>query len=153
MSGVTIQRRLKARRWTSASSSFSRVKLGAKKDEILAAYEKNKNYGMEANGEGAQDLADRAASSYTKEFLFSLSSTERDTLQLVDEAISRIEEKLFGVCVACEGEMEKKRLEAVPLGEALSHVPGDARAGAPVTAPCPSLGSSIHSAGSWWTRC
>ena len=89
-------------------------KLGAKKDEILAAYEKNKNYGMEANGEGAQDLVDRAASSYTKEFLFSLSSTERDTLQLVDEAISRIEEKLFGVCVACEGEMEKKRLEAVP---------------------------------------
>ncbi len=89
-------------------------KLDAKKDEILAAYEKNKSYGMEANGEGAQDLADRAASSYTKEFLFSLSNTERDTLQLVDEAIGRLEKKVFGVCVACEGEMEKKRLAAVP---------------------------------------
>ena len=91
-----------------------KAKLDAKKNEILAAYEKNKTYGMEANGEGAQDLADRAANSHTKEFLFSLSSTERDTLQLVDEAISRIEEELFGVCVACEGAMEKKRLEAVP---------------------------------------
>ena len=89
-------------------------KLAAKKNEILAAYEKNKIYGMEANGEGAQDLADRAASSHTKEFLFSLSSTERDTLQLVDEAISRIEERMFGVCVACEGAMERKRLDAVP---------------------------------------
>ena len=93
---------------------FFKGKLDAKKDEILAAYQKNKNYGIEANGEGAQDLADRAASSYTKEFLFSLSNTERNTLQLVDEAIDRLEEKVFGVCVACEGEMEKKRLEAVP---------------------------------------
>ena len=89
-------------------------KLLQKKKEILEAYSKNKAYGMEADGQGAQDIADKASNSYAKEFLFSLSNSERETLQLVDEALLRIGEKNFGYCASCEGEMEKKRLEAIP---------------------------------------
>ena len=89
-------------------------KLLQKKREILEAYSKNKAYGMEADGQGAQDIADKASNSYAKEFLFSLSNSERETLQLVDEALLRIGEKHFGTCASCEGEMEKKRLEAIP---------------------------------------
>jgi DnaK suppressor protein len=89
-------------------------KLILKKQEILEAYNKNKTYGKEADEEGAQDIADKASNSYTKEFLFSLSNNERDMLQLVDEALTRIAAHRFGVCVVCEDEMDKKRLEAVP---------------------------------------
>jgi len=89
-------------------------KLVQKKEEILEAYNKNKTYGKEADEDGAQDIADKAANSYTKEFLFSLSNSERDMLQLVDEAIVRLNGKRFGVCVVCDGEMERKRLDAVP---------------------------------------
>ena len=85
-----------------------------KKTEILVAYNKNMTYGKEADEEGAQDIADKASNSYTKEFLFSLSNAERDLLQLVDEALVRIGDRRFGVCVVCEDEMDKKRLEAVP---------------------------------------
>jgi DnaK suppressor protein len=91
-----------------------RDKLLQKKKEILEAYTKNKAYGMEADGEGAQDIADKASNSYAKEFLFSLSNTERETLQLVDDALGRIGDRRFGVCAVCDGEMEKKRLEAIP---------------------------------------
>ncbi|HEU5320474.1 MAG TPA: TraR/DksA C4-type zinc finger protein [Methylomirabilota bacterium] len=91
-----------------------REKLIQKKEEILVAYNKNKNYGTEADEEGAQDVADKAASSYTKEFLFSLSNNERDVLQLVEEALTRVNTDDFGVCVVCEDEMDRKRLEAVP---------------------------------------
>ena len=91
-----------------------REKLILKKEEILVAYNKNKTYGKEADEDGAQDIADKAANSYTKEFLFSLSNNERDMLQLVDEALTRIEGRSYGVCVVCEDEMDKKRLEAVP---------------------------------------
>ena len=91
-----------------------REKLILKKEEILVAYNKNKTYGKEADEDGAQDIADKAANSYTKEFLFSLSNNERDMLQLVDEALIRIEGRRYGVCVVCEDEMDKKRLEAVP---------------------------------------
>ncbi len=85
-----------------------------KKGEILEAYRKNKSYGMEADGEATQDIADKASNSYTKEFLFSLSNTERELLQMVDDALFRIEERRYGVCVSCEEEMNLKRLEAVP---------------------------------------
>ena len=91
-----------------------REKLVQKKKEILEAYEKNKTYGKEADEEGSQDIADKASNSYTKEFLFSLSNNERDMLQLVDEALFRIEHDRFGVCVVCEDEMDRKRLDAVP---------------------------------------
>ncbi len=91
-----------------------RERLLHKKREILEAFHKNKNYGMEADGEATQDIADKAANSYTKEFLFSLSSSERDLLQMVDEALFRIDDRRFGVCAVCEEEMNLKRLEAVP---------------------------------------
>jgi DnaK suppressor protein len=91
-----------------------RDKLLKRKDEILVAYNRNKGYGKEADIEGAQDIADKAASSYTKEFLFSLSNSEREMLQDVDEALNRIDAKSYGYCVVCEEEMDKKRLEAVP---------------------------------------
>jgi DnaK suppressor protein len=91
-----------------------REELTRRKNEILDAFNKNKNYGKEADEDGAQDIADKASSSYTKEFLFSLSNSERDMLQEVDEALARLDEGHFGVCVACEEAIDRKRLEAVP---------------------------------------
>ena len=95
-----------------------REKLILKKKEILEAYNKNKTYGKEADEEGAQDIADKASNSYTKEFLFSLSNNERDMLQLVDEALVRIDGRRYGICVVCQDELDKKRLEAVPWAKA-----------------------------------
>jgi DnaK suppressor protein len=91
-----------------------RERLLQKKQEIMEAYNKNKSYGKEADGEATQDIADKASNSYTKEFLFSLSNTERSLLHEVDDAIARIEARRYGVCAACEEDMNTKRLEAVP---------------------------------------
>jgi DnaK suppressor protein len=91
-----------------------REKLLQKKQEILEVFNKNKSYGKEADAEASQDIADKAANSYTKEFLFSLSNNEREMLNQVDEALIRVNGKEFGVCATCDGEVEKKRLEAVP---------------------------------------
>ena len=91
-----------------------RDRLVQKKQEILEAYNKNKTYGQQADEDGAQDIADKAANSYTKEFLFSLSNSERDMLHLVDDALVRIRDRHYGVCASCEDEMNLKRLEAVP---------------------------------------
>jgi DnaK suppressor protein len=93
---------------------FFREKLLQKKQEILEVYTKNKNYGKEADGDGAQDVADKASNSYTKEFLFSLSNSERDLLQLLDEALARTGSRTFGICATCDEEMDRKRMEAVP---------------------------------------
>ena len=91
-----------------------RERLEVKKEEILEAFTKNKNYGKEADGEPSQDIADKAANSYTKEFLFSLSNSERQLLKQVDEALSRIQDRRYGVCASCEDSLNLKRLQAVP---------------------------------------
>lgn len=91
-----------------------REKLQEKKEQILETFTKNKNYGKEADGEPSQDIADKAANSYTKEFLFSLSNSERQILQQVDNALSRIQDRNYGVCASCDDSMNLKRLQAVP---------------------------------------
>ena len=70
--------------------------------------------GRIADQDTAQDIADRAASSYTKEFLFSQSNNERQLLQMVETALQRIREGSFGECVSCGNEINSRRLEAVP---------------------------------------
>lgn len=86
----------------------------SKKRELAEAYNKNKNYGRTTEDEGTQDLADKASSAYTKEFLYSLSNTDREVLQKVDDALVRIANGSFGVCVECGDSLNKKRLGAVP---------------------------------------
>ncbi len=70
--------------------------------------------GRIADQDTAQDIADRAASSYTKEFLFSQSNNERQLLAMVETALQRIREGAFGECQGCGNEINAKRLEAVP---------------------------------------
>ncbi|HXI02527.1 MAG TPA: TraR/DksA family transcriptional regulator [Candidatus Saccharimonadales bacterium] len=89
-------------------------KLFAKRQELMDAYNRDKNYGRESDAGGTQDLADKASTSYTKEFLYSLSNSERIILQEVENALARIEEGIFGVCEECGENIHKKRLDAVP---------------------------------------
>jgi DnaK suppressor protein len=62
----------------------------------------------------AQDIADRASSSYQKEFLFALSNNDRQFLQMVERALSSIEAGVYGECEQCGEEINERRLEAVP---------------------------------------
>jgi RNA polymerase-binding transcription factor len=62
----------------------------------------------------AADQSDRAASSYTKDFLFRQSTNERNLLRAAEKALGRIRDGSFGQCVSCGNEINRKRLEAVP---------------------------------------
>jgi DnaK suppressor protein len=62
----------------------------------------------------AQDIGDKAESSYTKEFLLSLSDSERKKLGMIDQALRRVETAEFGVCQSCGTNIAKKRLMVVP---------------------------------------
>jgi len=62
----------------------------------------------------AQDLADKAESSYTKEFLLSLSNAEREEFLQIDAALKRITRGEYGLCQSCQKEIGKKRLRHLP---------------------------------------
>jgi len=91
-----------------------RKRLEERQQALRKTVSRTEEDGRIADQDTAQDIADRAASSYTKEFLFSQSNNDRQLLQMVETALLRIREGAFGECVSCGEEINAKRLEAVP---------------------------------------
>jgi DnaK suppressor protein len=89
-------------------------RLEERQQGLRKAVSRTEEDGRIADQDSAQDIADRAASSYTKEFLFSQSNNDRQLLQMVETALRRIREGTFGECGSCGNEINPKRLEAVP---------------------------------------
>lgn len=89
-------------------------KLLNEKEEILKKLSEFRNEGKEIEPGVAQDVIDKAESSYAKEFLFELSDAERKLLIQIDNALKKIERDDFGICEMCQKEISIKRLNAVP---------------------------------------
>jgi len=85
-----------------------------KKNSLLSELAKTKNAEEETTEESTQDIADKAVSSYTREFLYSLNDSERNTIQQIDQALARIDDGTYGFCLNCGSAMNEKRLTAIP---------------------------------------
>ena len=93
---------------------YYKKKLVTRREELMQSIARTQQEGREADEDPTVDLADKAANSYTKEFLFGQTHNERSLLQLVEDALVRMRENGFGECVSCHEELQQKRLEAVP---------------------------------------
>lgn len=91
-----------------------RQQLLARQEELLIDISRNRQVTDETVDEQAQDMVDRATSAYTREFAFSLSESDRKALLLIEQALLRLDQGTYGVCVHCQGVVQEKRLEAVP---------------------------------------
>ena len=89
-------------------------KLQAKESELLAELSRLARDERQPDDLGTQDLADQANTSYSKEERFQLSSHEREVLLQVQSALRRTEEGDYGLCIACNEPVDRKRLDAVP---------------------------------------
>ena len=88
--------------------------LRIKQRELLDSYNRDKAAGNALPDDGIQDLADKAASAYSKELNFSLSDGERQLLMQIDEAFVRMKDGSYGTCTNCGTVIGEKRLQAVP---------------------------------------
>lgn len=88
--------------------------LDEKKASLSSDLAKTRSAEEETTEESTQDIADKAVSSYTREFLYSLTDTERTVLLQIDEALARVDDGTYGLCGNCGKEMNEKRLTAVP---------------------------------------
>ncbi len=91
-----------------------RKKLADKKEAIIQKLSGFINESKEMQSNVAQDLVDKAETSYTKEFLLSLSDAERSQLLMIDDALRRLARDDFGTCQQCGQEIGRKRLAAIP---------------------------------------
>jgi DnaK suppressor protein len=59
-------------------------------------------------------MADMGTDNFEQEFTLSLLASDEDTLGLIEAALERIEEGVYGVCQECETTIPKTRLNALP---------------------------------------
>jgi DnaK suppressor protein len=104
----------KSGRMKKAEIEAHRKKLEARRGELVRKLSEFRNESKIVETDVAQDLADKAESSYTKEFLLSLSDAEREQLFQIDAALKRIAKGDYGNCQMCQKEIGKKRLNALP---------------------------------------
>lgn len=61
------------------------------------------------------DLGDQATAETERSFMLRLRGRERRLLKKIDDAIERIESRVFGICDKCGMEIDIRRLEARPV--------------------------------------
>ena len=91
-----------------------RDKLLDRREGLVGQVQAAELYSRERDAEATQDPADMAANAYTKELMMSMSTNDRQLLELIDSALYRIEDGQYGKCVHCGEPILEKRLEAVP---------------------------------------
>src|ERR1700688_4827869 len=74
-------------------------KLLNRRDELVKTITRTEEEGRQADDDPTVDLADKAANSYTKEFLFGQTNTDRAILNMIDAALERIRRGTYGTCV------------------------------------------------------
>jgi DnaK suppressor protein len=67
-----------------------------------------------ANSARQADSADQAAAEYERQTLAHKADMAGQTIRNLNEALKRITQGNFGECAQCGGEIESKRLEAIP---------------------------------------
>src|SRR6266478_1079430 len=93
---------------------YYKKKLVSRREELMKTIARTEEEGRQADDDPTVDLADKAANSYTKEFLFGMTNTDRVILNQIEAALKRINSDDYGVCANCQEELQQKRLEAVP---------------------------------------
>ncbi len=62
-------------------------------------------------------MADVATDMYDREFNLGLASSEREVLNKIEQALKRVEENSFGICIECAKPIPSARLKAIPYAE------------------------------------
>jgi DnaK suppressor protein len=92
---------------------YFRQKLLEKRASLEDVAQRAEEHGRE-NESSVMDLLDRAVASYTKEVMFGMSSLDHRTLQMIDDALDRIQNRSYGFCTNCDERIVPRRLDAVP---------------------------------------
>lgn len=88
-----------------------RENLLAERDGLFAKLNDND---LSVDDTETPDPVDLAVRNYSKNVMLAVSENESRQLQMVDEALQRIEDDEYGVCQNCGNQIQPKRLEAIP---------------------------------------
>lgn len=89
-------------------------RLLAKRSELVAAIARAEQDARLPSEPEVGDETDRSVQDTAADEALQSSSTDSETLELVDAALLRIEQGSYGRCILCDKAIEPARLEAIP---------------------------------------
>jgi DnaK suppressor protein len=90
-------------------------KLIKQRQDLLAEAEQTLTSKISSEKESFPDPTDQAVAELDNNFVLRLRGREQKLLKKIDEAISRIDSGVYGVCESCGEQISMKRLEARPV--------------------------------------
>ncbi len=94
---------------------YFKEKLLKMRKELIETLNKKYNEAIDLGTDGIQDSADEAYNLYNKNIMLGKVETDALKLQLVEQALVRIQNDTYGVCIECEELIGERRLEYVPF--------------------------------------
>jgi DnaK suppressor protein len=110
---VTL-REMEAKPLTETQIQKFREILSQKREELVNVVARKKEQEIQVGEVETGDEADIATRSVEKEMLFELTDSEKQTLDMIEAALRRIEKGVFGLCESCRKPIPKMRLEVMP---------------------------------------
>jgi RNA polymerase-binding protein DksA len=105
------------------SAKFKKLLL-KKREEILNEINNIAKENLKSQKEAAGDLsgysyhmADMASDTFDRELSLNIASGEQEIIYEIDEALKRIEEGKYGLCLSCHKKIPTKRLTALPYAK------------------------------------
>jgi DnaK suppressor protein len=90
-------------------------KLLKQRQDLLTEAEHTLTSKISSEKESFPDPTDQAVAELDNNFVLRLRGREQKLLKKIDEAISRIDSGVYGVCESCGEQISMKRLEARPV--------------------------------------
>ena len=92
-----------------------RAKLEEIRFAIVAAGKGKYNSPKDHLTEQVADIADDAVQSYDRQLMMGLGEKEFGKLRIVEEAIGKLDEGQYGICLECEELISEERLTVIPF--------------------------------------
>lgn len=94
-------------------SKFKKILL-EEQQRILNNTKNSMTNELNISSDDLSDETDLAASTIAQNLVFKLRDRERHLMSKISEALARIDDGIFGICIDCEEPIEPRRLEARP---------------------------------------
>ncbi|BAI81349.1 dnaK suppressor protein DksA [Deferribacter desulfuricans SSM1] len=95
--------------------AYFKEKLLKMRSELIDKLQKKYAEAIDIGKGDGLDSADEAYKIYNRNLMLGRVETDALKLRLVEDALKRIENGTYGICISCEEEIEEKRLEYVPF--------------------------------------
>ena len=94
---------------------YHRQKLQVLRAELIDKLQNRYKDAMALGKDSGLDSADEAYNIYSRNIMLGRVETDALKLQLVEQALKRIDADVYGICLECEEDIEDRRLEYVPF--------------------------------------